>query len=71
MSIQNDDERLRAVEQTLSTHEAVCAERYNGIIANQTDIRSDLKATKTLLINIGLALLVGMALIMAKLVFNA
>ena len=64
------EERLRTVEQTLSTHEAVCAERYNGIIANQTDIRSDLKATKTLLINIGLALLGGMALIMAKLVFH-
>ena len=71
MSDVNTDERLRAVEQHLSTHEAVCAERYNGIITNQTDIRSDLKATKTLLINIGLALLGGMALIMAKLVFNA
>ena len=32
MSDVNTDERLRAVEQHLSTHEAVCAERYNGII---------------------------------------
>jgi hypothetical protein len=64
------ENRLRAVESHLTTHEAVCAERYSGIILNQTDIRSDLKATKTLLINIGLALLGGMALIMAKLVFH-
>jgi len=64
------DTRLRAVESHLTTHEAVCAERYNGIMANQTDIRSDLKGTKTLLINIGLTLLGGMALIMAKLVFH-
>lgn len=64
----DNEMRLRAVEQTISTHEAVCAERYKGIIDTHADIRSDLKSTKALLIKIGLALLGGMAMILAKLV---
>lgn len=63
--------RMRVVEQTMSTHEAVCAERYAGIISTHADIRSDLKATKSLLTKIGLALMGGMALILANLLFHA
>jgi hypothetical protein len=48
----------------------VCAERYQGIISTHADIRHDLKATKALLIKIGLALMGGMALILSKLVFH-
>jgi hypothetical protein len=66
----DNEARLRTVEQTISTHEAVCAERYQGIISTHADIRSDLKATKSLLTKIGLALMGGMALILSKLVFH-
>jgi hypothetical protein len=68
--MEDNEARLRTVEQTISTHEAVCAERYQGIISTHADIRHDLKATKALLIKIGLALMGGMALILSKLVFH-
>jgi hypothetical protein len=55
--------RLRTVEMAQSTHEAVCAERYAGI-------RHDINSITKILKQVGLALIAGMAAILAKLVFH-
>lgn len=60
---QNVDGRLRQVEQQLNTHEAVCAERYQGI-------RQDINGITKILKQIGVGLIAGMAAILAKLVFH-
>jgi hypothetical protein len=62
MSDVNTDERLRAVEQHLFTHEAVCAERYG-------QIKADFASLNSIVRYVGYALLGGMATILAKLVF--
>lgn len=64
------DDRLRAVEMQLSTHEAVCAERYHGIIANTSRLADDFGRMNSLLTKIGMGLIVGMAGILVKLVFG-
>jgi len=46
--------RLRTVEGKLAAHEAVCAERYQGI-------KDDLKEFKMLIKAVGGALIIGMA----------
>ena len=61
--------RMRVVEQQINTHEAVCAERYAGILNSTKDMKSDLQAVNKLLTKIGLTLLGGMLAILAKLVF--
>ena len=48
------ESRLRDVEGKLATHEAVCAERYQGI-------KDDLKEFKLLIKAVGSALILGMA----------
>lgn len=62
-------ERLRTVEQQINTHEAVCAERYAGILASSNAMKNDVHALNKLLIKIGLTLLAGMGAILGKLVF--
>jgi hypothetical protein len=57
------EERLRNVEQHLSTHEAVCAERYG-------QIKADFASLNSIVRYVGYALLGGMATILAKLVFH-
>jgi hypothetical protein len=59
----DQENRLRAVEQQISTHEAVCAERYAGI-------RTDINGINKLLKQIGVGLIAGMAAILAKLLFH-
>lgn len=61
--------RLRTVEQQINTHEAVCAERYAGILKSANDMQADVHALNKLLVKIGLTLLGGMLAILAKLVF--
>lgn len=56
------ESRLREVETKLAAHEAVCAERYAGI-------RSDLQDFKRLINKVGGAIIIGMATILAKLIF--
>jgi len=62
-------ERLRTVEQQINTHEAVCAERYAGILASSNAMKNDVHALNKLLVKIGLTLLGGMAAILVKLTF--
>lgn len=61
--------RMRVVEQQINTHEAVCAERYAGILNSTADMKSDVQALNKLLVKVGLALLAGMGGILVKLVF--
>ena len=63
MNETNMEERLRNVEQQVNTHEAVCAERYKGIIDN-------LGTLNKTLIGLGLMLLAGMTAILAKQIFH-
>lgn len=64
------EERLRAVEQSISTHEAVCAERYEHIVKVHEQFHDKLESTTSVLVKIGLALCGGMAMILAKLVVH-
>jgi hypothetical protein len=64
------DSRLRLVEKQIDTHEAVCAERYNGILKSTEIMQKDFGRLSNLLIRVGLVLMVGMAGILTKLVFH-
>lgn len=64
------DDRLRHVEQQLNTHEAVCAERYHNIISSTDKLAGDFGRMTGLLTKVGMALMLGMAGILAKLVFG-
>lgn len=56
------DRRVRDLERDFGIHEAICAERYQGI-------RQDLNQFGSLVRTVGLALIAGMAGILVKLVF--
>ena len=62
--------RLRLVESQITTHEAVCAERYAGILKANADIKSNMNTLTNTLIGLGSALLAGMATILTKMVFH-
>ncbi len=72
--------RLRKVESDLSSHEAVCAERYErlrddhkglrlSIATYRDDMNKRVDAIQALLLKIAFALLTGMAGILATMVF--
>lgn len=63
------ESRMRVVEQQINTHEAVCAERYAGILKASGEMKHDIQSLNKLLIKVGLALLAGMGGILVKLVF--
>lgn len=73
-------DRLREVEGRLRSHEDVCAERYSRLRDDHLELRTTIASSRVdmnkrvdgvqhLLIKIALALLTGMAAILAKLVF--
>jgi hypothetical protein len=64
-------DRLRRVEMQIGTHEAVCAERYKGILEAGEDTKRAIASMNKLAIKVGLLLIVGMASILVKLVFFA
>lgn len=53
--------RLRDVETKMSTHEAICSERYNRILEGASHLADELKSTNALIRTVGLLLLAGMA----------
>jgi len=72
--------RLRKVESDISSHEAVCAERYerlrhdhlalrDAITSNSKEFGKRVDAIQHLLVKIAFALMTGMAGILATLVF--
>ncbi len=63
------EERLREVETKLAAHEAVCAERYEGIRRDFATFTNEMRDFKGLINKVGLLLIVGMAGILVKLVF--
>jgi hypothetical protein len=63
------EERLREVEKNLAAHEAVCAERYEGIRRDFAIFTSEMRDFKGLINKVSLLLVAGMAGILAKLVF--
>jgi hypothetical protein len=64
-------DRLRKVEMQIGTHEAVCAERYRGILQAGEDTKLAVASMNRLAVKVGLLLIVGMASILDKLVFFA
>jgi hypothetical protein len=62
-------ERLSTVEQQVNTHEAVCAERYKGIMDQHAGFKEDLGELKKILMKIGYGVLAGMATLLAHQVF--
>ena len=64
------EDRLRLVEKQIDTHEAVCAERYNGILKSTEIMQKDFGRLSSLLIKVGFVLIVGMAGILSKLIFH-
>jgi hypothetical protein len=65
----SQENRLREVETKLAAHEAVCAERYEGIRRDFQKFHDDMQDFKSLLSKVGLAMIAGMAGILVKLVF--
>lgn len=66
----NNDARLREVEQRLNSHEEVCAFRYKEIArANAVTARTIERMQGTLL-KIGLTIMAGLASILIKLVVH-
>jgi len=63
-------DRLRAVEIKQSTHEAVCVERYGNLLSSAEKMELSIQGTNRILIGGGIALLCGMAGILAKIVFG-
>lgn len=63
-------DRLRNVEGKQMTHEAVCAERYAGIMSITTEMKNDFKGLNKILIGFGILLMSGMAGILIKLVLG-
>jgi hypothetical protein len=63
-------DRLRSVEIKQSTHEAVCVERYGNLLSAADKMERSIEGTNRLLIGGGIALLCGMAGILAKIVFG-
>jgi len=62
-------DRLRKVEMQIGTHEAVCAERYNGILKSGVETKEALDKMNGLAVKVGLLLIAGMSGILVKLVF--
>jgi hypothetical protein len=62
-------DRLRKVEMSQGTHEAVCAERYNGILNTHSDIKREMHSINKLIRGVGFSLLGGMALILVHQLF--
>lgn len=56
------DRRVRELEREFGIHEAICAERYQGI-------RQDLNQFSSLVRTVGFGLIAGMGGILVKLVF--
>lgn len=61
--------RLRDVEQKFFTHEAVCAERYDGIQRDLSSLSADVADFKNLIKTVGGVLITGMGAILIKIVF--
>jgi len=53
----------------IGTHEAVCAERYSGILKAGEETREALSIMQKLLVKVGLGLISVMAGVLIKLVF--
>jgi hypothetical protein len=64
------DCRLRDVESKVTTHEAVCAERYQQIVDGAKNMRDELASTNQLIRVVALMLLAGMAGVLISLVFK-
>ena len=64
------DYRLRDVESKVTTHEAVCAERYQQIVDGAKNMRDELASTNQLIRVVGLMLVAGMASVLISLVFK-
>lgn len=62
-------DRLRKVEMQIGTHEAVCAERYNGILKAGEDTKQALAVLQKLMVKISLGLISIMGGVLIKLVF--
>jgi hypothetical protein len=63
------ESRLREVETKLAAHEAVCAERYEGIRRDFAKLSADMDDFKGLIKTVGGTLILGMASILGKLMF--
>lgn len=64
-------DRLRKVEMQIGTHEAVCAERYNGILKAGEDTKLAIEKMRALATKVTILLVSGMAAVLVKLVFFA
>lgn len=62
-------DRLRKVEMQIGTHEAVCAERYNGILKAGEDTKYAITSLQKLMVKVGLGLISIMGGVLIKLVF--
>lgn len=63
------NDRLVKVEMAQGTHEAVCAERYNGILNTHAEIKREMHSINKMIRTIGYGLIIGMAAILVHQLF--
>jgi hypothetical protein len=59
-------DRLRGVEIKQSAHEAVCAERYEGILRTAARMESGISSNNRILLTLGILLVSTMAGVLVK-----
>jgi hypothetical protein len=64
------EDRFRAVEMQITTHEAVCAERYIQINNNFSILNKIVQSAIVAVFVVGFALICGMTNILVKLTFH-
>lgn len=62
-------DRLRKAEMQIGTHEAVCAERYNGILSTHADIKREMHSIQKMIRTVGYSIIAGMAAILVHQLF--
>jgi hypothetical protein len=63
-------DRLRGVEIKLGSHEAVCAERYEGILRTAARMEKSITSNNRILITLGILLISTMAGVLVKILFG-
>jgi serine/threonine protein phosphatase PrpC len=63
-------ELINAVQAQINTHEAVCAERYTGILTAQASLSKSITSVNKWIITVGLMVMAGMGATLMALLFH-
>jgi hypothetical protein len=61
---------INAVQAQINTHEAVCAERYSGILLAQSSLSNSIKGLNKVIVTVGLMVMAGMGATLMAIFFH-